>query len=205
MKKRCLVLLIFVLLICVKGNCQDGVLISNRPHSESQAASDHIRQALEPFVQQVVTNKLIEEIQDVLKRSVEQLGVGLRPELALLASQRATLQSFKQESTLTLIRDSYHEVLDQAVKQYQQGLDQKLIEQSIINLADVRLRALLDDYVFQQIIKMVLEKALTTQQQIMMQAAMQQVVQQKINEVLQEQQEVAKEIQQQYQNSFLVR
>jgi len=201
LKKRCLVLLIFVLLICVKGNCQDGVLISNRPHSESQAASDHIRQALEPFVQQVVTNKLIEEIQDVLKRSVEQLGVGLRPELALLASQRATLQSFKQESTLTLIRDSYH----QAVKQYQQGLDQKLIEQSIINLADVRLRALLDDYVFQQIIKMVLEKALTTQQQIMMQAAMQQVVQQKINEVLQEQQEVAKEIQQQYQNSFLVR
>ena len=137
---------------------------------------EHIRPTIERYVKDVITHSLLREVGQTIERILKQQNSGVVPQLAYVAVQEATLQTFQQKPTLEIVQDIFQQCKDKSLEQYGKGWAQAQIEDYIKNQVERSLKTILDEPVFRKIIEVVVEHAVLEQRKLITQSALEQAL-----------------------------
>lgn len=193
--------IIFVLAVANADAHADGVLVSSgaRTGAPAQPADQDRRQMISDFTQQVLYATMLEQTTDVMQRYLQQSNVDLMANFVQLAIQQAAMQTFQQEQTMNIIRDIFNQCVDIGMDDFDKGKAGEEIQSHIRETAKRELAALTQNRVYQEIIRVIIENAWQSQQQVVAQ----QVMQQRVEQMIQQQVAMQRAAEEQYRRQLL--
>jgi hypothetical protein len=148
----------------------DGVLTTEK----KPVLPDSVRQSIETYVHQAVSNAYIKLAGKVFANVLSQSKTEVLPQIEYQFGQRAALEALKHPAIKKVISDSSEQGVKIAIEQHNQRVTQDVLQRRIMTKADFDIQGVLREPVFRLVMQQMIPRAIQANNEIVSQQVAQQ-------------------------------